>query len=268
MWEFYLSLPPGNRHFCKKYWQLLSYLHVWGNSINKIKWYRSEGVRASSSEATFGEPFDWRQAVASCHRSMTSHQYFVRNTLFGEFLLQSEESTQQGYPIVSSLFCVYIMYLVRNWHQSWTVGIWMTAKSVDNSMICFTISISVRRFGPTLGLQLMRTNVELSPTMKDVTSSFRAVMPNIPLQWRNTILGAPIGDISAIDTVLTKNWPTFNALPVVFQPPVVMMRCFFLLKNCFGMHKLLHILQSAPCYQSSSLTQYDTVIRQTLYNSS
>ena len=47
------------------------------------------GCQANSRKTTFGEPFDWRQAMTSCHRSMTSRQLnCVRNTQFARKRIQ------------------------------------------------------------------------------------------------------------------------------------------------------------------------------------
>ena len=77
------------------------------------------------------------------------------------------------------------------------------------------------------------------------------------------LLGAPIGDISAIDTVLTNKLTDFQRLASRLTT-LGAHDALFLLQNCFGMPKLLYTLRSAPCHQSSILMQYDTVIRQTL----
>ena len=90
-------------------------------------------------------------------------------------------------------------------------------------------------------------------------------MPNIRHSSCNDaiLLGAPIGDISAIDTVLSNKLTDFQRLASRLTT-LGAHDALFLLKNCFGMPKLLYTLRSAPCYQSSILTQYDTVIRRTL----
>ena len=184
---------------------------------------------------------------------------------FGEFLLQSEEGAQQGNPLGPLLFCVSIMDLVRNMTSE--LNIWyMDDGTIGGQLDDLLHDLdTVRRIRPTLGLQLKEDKCEIVTDDEDVTSRFRAVMPSIRHSSCSdaTLLGAPIGDISSIDTVLTNKLTDFQRLASRLTT-LGAHDALFLLKNCFGMPKLLYTLRSAPCYQSSILTQYDTVIRQTL----
>ena len=184
---------------------------------------------------------------------------------FGKFLLQSEEGAQQGDPLGPLLFCVSIMDLVRNMTSE--LNIWyMDDGTIGGQLNDLLHDLdTVRRVGPTLGLQLNEDKCEIVTNDEDVTSRFRAVIPNIRHSSCSDaiLLGAPIGDISAIDTVLTNKLTDFQRLASRLTT-LGAHDALFLSKNCFGMPKLLYTLRSAPCYQSSILTQYDTVIRQTL----
>ena len=74
------------------------------------------------------------------------------------------------------------------------------------------------------------------------------------------LLGAPIGDESAIDTMLHSKLAVFQRLASRLKT-LNAQDALFLLKNCFGMPKLLYALRCAPCDSSAVLSQYDTVIK-------
>ena len=184
---------------------------------------------------------------------------------FGEFMLQSDEGAQQGNPLGPLLFCVSIMDLASTMTSE--LNIWYLDDGTIGGQLNDLLHDldTVRRVGPTLGLQLNEDKWEIVTNDGNVASSFRAVMPNIQLTSCSDaiLLGAPIGDISAIDTIPTNKLIIFQCLASRLTT-LGAHDALFLLKNCFEMPKLLYTLRSAPCYQSSILIQYDTVIRQTL----
>ena len=77
------------------------------------------------------------------------------------------------------------------------------------------------------------------------------------------LLGAPVGDDKAVDTVLSSKLAVFSLLASRLTS-LSAHDALFLLKNCFSAPKLLYTLRCAPCYRSTVLPQYDDVIRHTL----
>ena len=123
----------------------------------------------------------------------------------------------------------------------------------------------IRRVGPTIGLLLNENKCEIITNDDNVVSSIQAIMPNILHVPCNeaVLLGAPIGDESAVNTVLHSKLAIFQRLASRLTT-LNAQDALFLLKNCFGMPKLLYTLRCAPCYSSTILSQYDEIIMQTL----
>jgi hypothetical protein len=84
-------------------------------------------------------------------------------------------------------------------------------------------------------------------------------MPNILHLPCNdaVLLGASIDNESSIDSLLRSKLTNFQRFSS-------RLNALFLLRNCFDMPKLLYALQCASCYDSAVLSQYDTIIKQTL----
>ena len=73
------------------------------------------------------------------------------------------------------------------------------------------------------------------------------------------LLGAPIGDETAIDIVLNSKLTNFRLLASCLTT-LSTHDALFLLESCFSTPKLLYTLRCAPCYKSTVLSQYDDVI--------
>jgi hypothetical protein len=77
------------------------------------------------------------------------------------------------------------------------------------------------------------------------------------------LLGAPVGDETSVDTVLHSKLVEFRRL----AGRLITLNAhdaLFLLKNCFGLPKLLYTLRCAACYKSTVLREFDGVIQHTL----
>jgi len=184
---------------------------------------------------------------------------------FGDHLLHSDEGVQQGDPLGPMLFCMSTMKLAKRMVSE--LNLWY----LDDGTIGGELSDilhdldTVRRVGPTIGLLLNENKCEIITNDDIVVSSIQAIMPNIMRVPCNdaVLLGAPIGDETAVDTVLNSKLAIFQRLASRLTT-LNAQDALFLLKNCFGMPKLLYTLRCAPCYSSAILSQYDGVIKQTL----
>ena len=77
------------------------------------------------------------------------------------------------------------------------------------------------------------------------------------------LLGAAIGNRVCVDAVLMQMLDEFKRL----QQRLKLLNvddAFYLIRNCFSLPKLLYTLRSAPCFASTELVHYDTLIGQTL----
>ena len=123
----------------------------------------------------------------------------------------------------------------------------------------------MRRVGPSIGLVLNEDKCEIVTDDVSVVASMKAVMPNIRhiASGEAVLLGAPVGDEAAVDSVLSSKLAVFRLLASRLTS-LNAHDALFLLKNCFSIPKLLYSLRCAACYNSSILPEYDEVIRQTL----
>ena len=131
---------------------------------------------------------------------------------FGEHLLQSDEGVQQGDPLGPLLYCASTMKLVRSMTSD--LNLWyLDDGTIGGELHDLLHDLdTVRRVGPTIGLLLNEDKCEIVTNDDSVVSSFRTVMPNI-LHTRGNdavLLGAPIGDQSAIDNVLQSKLTVFQ----------------------------------------------------------
>ena len=108
---------------------------------------------------------------------------------------------------------------------------------------------TVRRVGPTIGLVLNEDKCEIVTDDVSVVASMKAVMPNIrhiPC-GEAVLLGAPVGNETAVDTVLSSKLAVFRRLASRLTS-LNAHDALFLLKNCFSIPKLLYSLRCAACY--------------------
>jgi len=184
---------------------------------------------------------------------------------FGEHLLSSDEGAQQGDPLGPLLFCSSSLKLIRMMTSEFNAW-YLDDGSLGGDVTSLLSDLeTVRRVGPSVGLLLNEDKCEIVTSDNGVVSSLRTVLPNIrhvPC-GEAVLLGAPIGDQSAVDTVLNSKLTAFQLLASRLMK-LNAQDALFLLRNCFTLPKLLYTLRCTPCYKSDVLTEYDTVVRHTL----
>lgn len=184
---------------------------------------------------------------------------------FGEHLLSSEEGAQQGDPLGPLLFCASTLKLARSMTSGFNLW-YLDDGTVGGKLSDLLHDLeTIRQVGPSLGLRLNEDKCEIIACDVNVAASLTAAMPNIthiPC-GEAVLLGAPIGGDSAVEAVLNNKLTVFQRLASRLTS-LNAHDALFLLKNCFSSPKLLYTLRCAPCYKSAILTQYDSVIKQTL----
>jgi len=179
---------------------------------------------------------------------------------FGEHLLLSDEGAQQGDPLGPLLFCgssLKLTRMMKSEFNAWYLDDGSLGGDVNSLLSDLE---TVQRVGPTISLLLNEEKCEIVTSDDSVASSLRTVLPNIR---HVQLLGALIGDQSAIDTVLNSKLTAFQLLAGRLTK-LNAQDALFLLRNCFSMPKLLYTLRCSTCYKSAALSEYDTVVRHTL----
>ena len=184
---------------------------------------------------------------------------------FGEHLLLSDEGAQQGDPLGPLLFCASSLKLARS--MSSELNIWY----LDDGSIGGDVSSllhdlnTVMRVGPSIGLLLNEDKCEVITSDDNVVACIRTILPSIRHVPRceALLLGAPVGDGTAVDSFLNEKLTVFRLLASRLTT-LNAHDALFLLKNCFSTPKLLYTLRCAACYTSTILPEYDNVIRNTL----
>ena len=184
---------------------------------------------------------------------------------FGEHQLLSDEGIQQGDPLGPLLFCATSLKLACSIKSEFNVW-YLDDGSIGGNVESLLLDLeTVRRVGPTIGLILNEDKCEIITDDVSVIVKLQAVMPKIRhiRCSESELLGAPIGDETAVNTVLSSKLAVFNLLASRLKS-LNAHDGLFLLKNCFSIPKLLYLLRCSACYKSSLLAEYDDVIRQTL----
>ena len=79
------------------------------------------------------------------------------------------------------------------------------------------------------------------------------------LSW----LGSPLGDHACTSAVLADKVEALRCLGDRLKF-LSAHDALILLRNCFALPKLMYVLHTAPCFQSSTLESYDDCLRETL----
>ena len=163
---------------------------------------------------------------------------------FGEFLLLSDEGTQQGDPLGPLMFCASTLKLIKRIESEF--NLWF----LDDGSLGGDVNILlkdlelIRRIGEEIGLSLNEAKCEIVTNDQQVVNQLRDVMPNIrhvPCS-EAILLGAPIGDDSTTDVILHQKLTVFQRLADRLIS-LTAHDALFLLKNCFSTPKLLYTLR-------------------------
>lgn len=195
------------------------------------------------------------------------HMSYATTSLlnFGDHMLLSDEGFQQGDPLGPLLFCASSLKLALSMKSEFNIW-YLDDGSIGGDVSSLLCDLdAVRRVGPTIGLELNEEKCEIITGDESVVTRLKAVLPSIrhiPC-GESLLLGAPIGDQTAVDSVLNSKLVVFRLLASRLTR-LHAQDALFLLRNCFNMPKLLYTLRCAACYKSTVLSEYDAVVRHTL----
>ncbi|GAU97086.1 hypothetical protein RvY_08441 [Ramazzottius varieornatus] len=190
------------------------------------------------------------------------------NLLYGEHVLQSACSVQQGDPLGPLLFCLATRSLSKSltspfnlWYlDDATLGGTLEQVSADLQTV-----ISA---GAALGLQLNMSKCEVfafGETVRERTpaiAKMKVQCPGIllPESHSLTLLGAPLFP-EAIPKVLDGKTALAELMTLRLEK-ISSHQALFLLKSCLSIPKLLYVLRCSPAYKcQQSLRHFDDAIR-------
>jgi len=185
--------------------------------------------------------------ISSCY-SAESH------LSFGDFIIESEEGTQQGDPLGPLVLSASSLKLVKLLKSE--LNIWF----MDNGTIGRDVEVliedyeTVMRVGKELGLVLNEQKCELVTDDSVVVDKFRSVSPTILHinLYNATLLGALIGGKAGMKTILSKKIDELRRLTERLKK-LSAHDAFFLLKNCFNLPKLQYVYSAVRTMLSESI---------------
>ena len=190
---------------------------------------------------------------------------------FGTSIIQSATGVQQGDPLGPALFSMSIMDLLHRLTAQ--LNIWYLDDGTlgGSSEEVFADFKSIIDHSPSLGLELNLSKCELfiagMPTneVEETLAKFRSVAPAIQQMQCETasLLGAPL---------------TTAAMPLLLQEKTAALEnmvsrlhllqahdAVYLLRNCFAIPKMLHLLRTSPTWKATEeLARFDCTVRQAL----
>ena len=121
-----------------------------------------------------------------------------------------------------------------------------------------------------LGLDLNESKSEIIILERDITAKqkivdlFREVAPDIKITDLADfeVLGSPVGEIATMKKIGHKITELSTLKERISR--IDAHDALFLLKNCLSSPKMVFLLRSSPCFSNDLLSQYDSVLRETL----
>ena len=181
---------------------------------------------------------------------------------FGDHLLMSDEGFQQGDPLGPLLFCASSLKLSRSMMSElnlWYLDDGTLGGRVSNLLQDLGTVLTV---GPAIGLHLNKDKCEIITGDDSVVQSIRAILPNIrhiPCA-EAVLLGAPIGDETSVDTVLSSKLIVFRRL-ASHLTTLHAHDALCLLKNCFSTPKLPYTLRCAGVRVTRALSYQNMTLQ-------
>ena len=192
--------------------------------------------------------------------------YGASSTLsFGEFTINSAEGVQQGDPLGPLLFCLAIHPLLCNIQSEFIsgylddIGIGGAIKDVLADVQRLEMDAKAR------GLSLNHSKCEVI----GLTTSNRQDWDVAGLSFTEcalpdaSLLGTPIQAGTGVDRALECKRKDLEVM-VERLALLPAHSALFLLRNAFAIPKLLYLLRTAPCFDSTELAAYDVTLKASL----
>ena len=187
------------------------------------------------------------------------------NLFFGNHIIQSSEGVQQGDPLGPLLFCLAIREMTTRLSSSFKVFY------LDDGTLCGSVEDVLEDFrflseaSSDLGLVLNTRKCEVIGNDKNTVSAMLSSLPSLSnvKPAEAILLGSPIGGAPAINSIILSKIQALRSLGERLKL-LQAHDALCLLQHALAIPKVLYILRTAPCYQSSLLETFDNVLRSLL----
>ena len=181
---------------------------------------------------------------------------------FGNDIIDSAEGVQQGDPLGPLLFSLTIHELVCSLKSTFRL-FYLDDGTLGGQREDIVQDLhTLEGASDHLGLVLNHSKSEVICSDPHSRNYLLAVSPDFQIvpPANASLLGSPIGDIQAIDSVLSTK---MEALKCMGQRLSLLHShdALCLLRNAFTLPKLLYVLRTSPCFQSSLLLALDNLQR-------
>ena len=194
----------------------------------------------------------------------------IANPFIVDSSINSSESVQQGDPLVPLLFCLGIRKICNS--LSSELNLWY----LDDDTVAGDPSTVLQDFqfiieeAAKIGLQVNGGKCEIISLTDDhlmsldIHQRFSELAPGIKLLEKHEaqLLGTALFP-EGVDCVFEHKVEQLRRL-VDRLSAIDSHNAFYLLKNCFGLPKLLYKLRTALCFKSNVLPLYNSILKQGL----
>lgn len=179
----------------------------------------------------------------------------------GEFVIDSAEGIQQGDPLGPLLFCLTIQPLLLG-IQSELVSGYLDDIGIggEATMVADDV-MRLEQEARTIGLTLNHNKCEvLGPPEAIAAWNASGLAFARPPLSDSTLLGSPTQAGPGVDAALASK--SVDLRTMLSRLSLLSSHAaLFLLRNAFAIPKLLYLLRTAPCSDSSELLNYDDLLR-------
>ena len=185
--------------------------------------------------------------------------------MWGEEVIYSSEGVQQGDPLGPLLFCLTIHKLCKKLTSEFNV-FYLDDGTVGGYCDDVVQDVKMIEEGAgALGLQLNRGKTELICTDPVSRKVFLSAFPDVKSVDPEcaVLLGSPIGNSNSVDVFIKEK---INLLKVLGDRLCLLhvQDAIILLRNSLAIPKVLHLLRTAPCCLSSTLQDFDQLLKSLL----
>ena len=184
---------------------------------------------------------------------------------FGNNIIDSSEGVQQGDPLGPLQFSLTIHSMLIQLQSEFKVfylddgTLGGSHAEVMKDLQCLEVAAN------DPGLILNHSKTEIVCRDPSTVNIFWSLSPHF--RWvepsNACLLGSPIGDLSSIDSTLLSK---LDALKTMGERLSLLhsQDALLLLRNAFSLPKVLYVLQTAPCFESTVLNNFDHLQRKLL----